>query len=395
MRRRVTKLIRPRFDQAKWVGRSHDEKLIRSTTSRGAHTVTKQQLTLGIVGAGNIAGQYARDLTTYPEVHLAGIADINSSRAASLAEQSNCQAYASPDDLIADPAIDVVVNLTTHTAHVEVITKALEAGKHVYSEKPLALSYSDAQGLVQLAEQKGLRLGCSPCTYMGEAQQTAWKLLREKKIGPVRAVFAEMNWGRIESWHPAPGGFYAVGPLWDIGVYPLTLLTTIFGPARRAQATGKVLFPDRVTQEGTPFHIETPDFVTGSVELESGVLIRLTVDFYVSMKTKQKGIEFHGDTGSLWLGSPQWFNAEVEYAPFNEPYETVPYVREPYEGTEWGRGVLDMVHAIIEARPHRATGAQAAHVVDILEAITTSMREGRSAEITSSFSQPAPMEWGA
>ncbi|MDP9351893.1 MAG: Gfo/Idh/MocA family oxidoreductase [Chloroflexota bacterium] len=351
-------------------------------------------MALGIVGCGNIARQYVRDLSSYPEIELVGVADVDAPRAEALAGESDCRAYSSPEELMSDPAIDVLVNLTTHLAHKDVITQALQAGKHVYSEKPLALSYEDARGLVELAEQKELRLGCSPCTYMGEAQQTAWKLIREGKLGQVRVVYAEMNWGRIESWHPAPGAFYEVGPLWDIGVYPLTLLTTMYGPARRVQAAGKVLYPDRVTQEGVPFHISTPDFVTGVVELENGVLVRMTVDFYVSQKTKQKGVEFHGDEGSLWLGSPQWFNAEVEYADFNQPYEVIPYVREPYEGTEWGRGVRDMVNAIRENRPHRATGAQAAHVVDILEATARSMREGKAVEVGSSFTPPAPMEWG-
>jgi predicted dehydrogenase len=353
-----------------------------------------QKLALGIVGCGNIAGQYVRDLSTYPEMQLAGVADVDTPRAEALAAKSGARAYPSPEALMRDPAIDVIVNLTTHLAHKEVITQALEAGKHVYSEKPIALSYADAKGLVELAERKGLRLGASPCTYMGEAQQTAWKLLRERTIGEVRVIYGEMNWGRIESWHPAPAAFYEVGPLWDIGVYPLTYVTTVFGPARRVLATGKVLYPDRVTQDGTPFHVTTPDFVTGAVELHDGTLVRLTVDFYVSQKTKQKGLEFHGDGGSVWLGSPQWFNAEVEQAAFNEPYAPVPYLREPYPGTEWGRGVRDMVNAIREDRPHRATGAQAAHVVEILEAMARSMEEGRPVEVHSSFAQPAPMEWG-
>ena len=349
---------------------------------------------LGIIGAGNIAGQYARDVNTYPEIELAGIADIDTARAETLAAKSGCRAYASPAELLSDGGIDVVVNLTTHLAHKEVVTQALEAGKHVYSEKPLALSYEDAKGLVDLAERKGLRLGCSPCTYMGEAQQTAWKLVREGRLGTVRVAYAEMNWGRIESWHPAPAAFYDVGPLWDIGVYPLTFLTAAYGAARRVLADGRVLYPDRVTQDGTPFRVTTPDFVTGTVEMESGLLARITVDFYVPMKGKQQGVELHGDAGSLYLGSPQFYNAAVEYAPFGEAYEPVPYVKEPYPGTEWGRGVRDMVNAIQEGRPHRATGAQAAHVVEIMEAIAASINEGRRVDVHSTFAPPAPMEWG-
>ena len=110
-------------------------------------------------------------------------------------------------------------------------------------------------------------------------------------------MYAEVNWGRIASWHPDPGPFYDVGALWDVGVYPLTMLTAIFGPARRVFAYGDVIHPDRVTEEGRKFHIDTPDFVVALVELENGPLVRLTTNFYVAIQTKQSGLEFHGDEG--------------------------------------------------------------------------------------------------
>jgi predicted dehydrogenase len=348
---------------------------------------------VAIIGAGNIAGAYARDLATYPEVELVGVADIDQGKAEELAAGSGIRAYPSVEALIEDDSLDIVVNLTIHTAHKTVVSAALEAGRHVYSEKPLALSYPDARELVELAEEKGLRLGCSPCTWMGEAQQTAWKFIRDGKLGEVRVVFAEMNWGRIESWHPNPSAFYQVGPLWDIGVYPVTLLTTIYGPVRRVLAGGRVLYRDRVSKAGVPFEVTTPDFITGVVELESGPLVRLTVDFYVSMATKQKGIEFHGDEGSLWLGSPQDFHTGVEYAPFNEEYSPVEPVREPHQGPEWGRGVREMAGAIREERPHRATGKQAAHVVEVLDAISASLTTGGAVEVESGFTPPDPMDW--
>lgn len=206
-------------------------------------------------------------------------------------------------------------------------------------------------------------------------------------------MYAEVNWGRIESWHPDPGPFYDVGALWDVGVYPLTMLTAIFGPARRVFAYGDVIHPDRVTEEGRKFHIDTPDFVVALVELENGPLVRLTTNFYVAIQTKQSGLEFHGDEGSLHISSWHNFDATVEFAEFGEPYEPVPMLRPGREGVEWGRGVRDMVNAIQEDRSHRATGDQAAHVVEILDAVTQSMRTSSHVEVTSSFSPPAPMEW--
>lgn len=356
--------------------------------------VSNQPIGVAIVGCGNIATAYAKHSANYPEVKLLGFADVDAERAVKFAAEHGGTAYPSLEALLQDPAVELVVNLTVHHAHKDVIAQALNAGKHVHSEKPLALTAEDAQSLVKLAEEKGLRLSCSPITYMGEAQQTAWKVIRSGKLGAVRLAYAEVNWGRIESWHPAPGAFYDVGALFDVGVYPLTLLTTFFAPARRVTAFGKVLYPDRVTKEGVPFHITTPDFVTAVVELEDGMVVRLTTNFYVGHHNKQTGIEFHGDKGSLYLSNWQDFSAKVEYADFGGQYAPVEYVREPYKGTEWGRAVQEMAQAMQQDRAQRGSGAQAAHIVEILCAIKESYETNRPVEVHSSFTAPTPMEWG-
>jgi predicted dehydrogenase len=353
-----------------------------------------ERLAMAIIGCGNIARPYAKDIVTYPHMQLVGVTDLDVERAATFAAEFNCRAYSSVAELLADDAIAAVVNLTIPHAHAAISTQALEAGKHVYSEKPMALTYADAQELVALAKRRGLRLGCSPSVFLGEAPQTAWKVVRSGRLGTVRLVYAEVNGGRIESWHPAPSSFYSVGPMFDIGVYPLTLLTTIFGPARQVAAYGRVLFPDRLTLDGTPFHIDTPEFIVAMVELTNGTLVRLTTNFYVQKQnTKQAGIEMHGDLGSLFLSSYQDFNAAVEFSELRQPYEPVPPVRPVYEGIEWGRGVSDFAEAILVNRPHRATGAQATHVVEILCAVNDSLRSGAVVPISSSFTPPAPMEW--
>ena len=351
------------------------------------------KLGVAIIGCGNIAEPYARDIAAYPSIDLKGVSDIEHQRAMDLAQKYGCKAYVSNEDLLADPAVDLVVNLTIFDAHYAVTTQCLEAGKHVHSEKPMALTHAQAAELVQLAQARGLRLGCSPFTFMGEGQQTAWKQIEQGRIGTVRVVYAEVNHGRIETWHPNPVPFYEVGALFDVGVYPLTLLTAMFGPARRVSAYGRVVYPDRVTFEGVPFHIDTPDFIVSSVELEGGVLVRLTTNFYVGGHGKQKGVEFHGDLGSLHLSSWQGFDAVVEVAEYGGEYQPVPPVKEPYKGTEWGRAVLDMTEAIEQGRPHRATGAQAAHVVEILNAIAESVETGQPVDVHSSFTPPTLMDW--
>ena len=135
-------------------------------------------LGIGIVGTGNIAGGYARDIATHPEIRLVAATDLQPDRAAAFAETHGCRAHASLDDLLVDPDVDIVVNLTVHHAHYDVTSRALEAGRHVYSEKPLALTPDEARELVDLAAERGLRLGCSPSTFLGEAQQTAAATIR-------------------------------------------------------------------------------------------------------------------------------------------------------------------------------------------------------------------------
>ncbi len=351
-------------------------------------------LRVAIAGCGNIAGPYAKTLVPYSDsIELVGVTDILPDRAQAFAARHGCRAYDSLDQVLADESIDLIINLSIHHAHPEVITKCLNAGKHVYSEKPLALGYGDAKVLVELAEERGLRLACAPITYMGEAQQTVWKVIREGQLGEVRVVYAEVNWGRIESWHPNPGPFYDVGALYDVGVYPLTLVTTFFGPARRVTAFGKVLHPDRVTKEGLEFHIDTPDWAVAAIELANGTVVRLTTNFYVGHHGKQKGLEFHGDLASLYISSFQDFNASVEIAEFGGEYRSVPYVREPYPGIEWCRAVVEMAEAIGEGRPQRASGGQAAHVVEILDAAQRSWEEGRPVDVYSSFAALTPMDW--
>jgi predicted dehydrogenase len=350
------------------------------------------KMRVGLIGTGDIARPYITDLVNYPDdIEVVGVTDLDSARAEAFAEKYKTRAFATSDELLKE--IDIAVNLTSHHAHKEVTTKCLRAGKHVHSEKPLALSYEDARELVELAQECGVRLACSPFTLMGEAQQTAWKWIRDGKLGKVRVVYAEVNWGRIETWHPAPIPFYEVGAVFDVGVYPMTILTAIFGPAKRLQASGKVVWPERVSKDGKSFHVETPDWTVAMIEMADGTVVRLSSNFYVTQKTKQTGIEFHGDLASLYLDRWHNFDANIEFAPWGEPFQAIPYVREPFKGLPWGRAIHDMVKAIRENRPHRFTGEHAAHVTEIIAGVMKSIETNQPVELNSTFNPPAPMEW--
>ena len=354
-------------------------------------------LGVGIVGCGNIAGPYARTIAGHPdEIRLVAVTDIDPTRATAFAVEHGVRALPSLDALLADPAVDVVVNLTFHHAHYDVSRAALEAGRHVYSEKPMALDGDQAHELVAIAAARGVRLACAPSTFLGEAQQTAGAIIRRGDLGTVRAVYANVNWGRIETWHPAPIPFYDVGVLFDVGVYPLTIATAFIGPAVAVDARGWDLMPERQTLDGTAYRIGSPDLIVAGVELATGAVLRLIASFYVGKPSRRRGsVEFHGDLASLALESFQEFDATVEVGAFDKDYAAVPLIREPDPevDTDWARGVADFASAIANGRRARVTGEQAAHVVDILSAARTSMREGRRVEIASTFAPPALMDW--
>ncbi len=352
-------------------------------------------LGLGIVGTGNIAGAYATNILTHPQIRLAAATDLDAKKAAAFGAEHGCPIHGSLDELLADPSVDIVVNLSIHHAHYEVTKRSLEAGRHVYSEKPMALRSSEAQELVALAASRGLRLGCSPSTFLGEAQQTAAAVVRSGRLGQVRAVYAEVNHGRIEAWHPAPVPFFDVGVMVDVGVYPLTIVTSILGPARSVRAWGWELMPDRTTLDGTPFRIGSPDLIVAAIELDGGAVMRLTSSFYIGTPAKNgEGIEFHGDDASLALGNFEKADATVELGSYGEGYELLDPVRPPFRGTAWARGVAEMADAIAEGRPHRASAEQAAHVVEILEAAAASIADGgRRIDITATFTPPPLMPW--
>jgi predicted dehydrogenase len=347
---------------------------------------------IGIVGTGNIADRYAERIAAYDSLELVAANDVVPGRAEAFAGRFGGTAHATLDELLSDPAVDAVVNLTAPQAHAEVSRAALAAGKHVHSEKPLALRHADARELVELARARGVRLSSAPATLNGEAQQTAWKLVRDGAVGRVRVVYGEANWGRLELWHPDPRPLYAVGPLVDVGIYPLAIATAMFGPARRVTAFATIVEPDRVLVSGEPFRLDVPDLVVAVVELEGGVVVRLTASFYVP-ESKQRGIELHGDEGSIYL--PTWgeANSRVFLQPRGVEYEQVDWLRPPYEGIDWGRALDDLAEAIEEDRPHRASGEHAAHVVEILEAIETSVAGGGAVAVESSFDPPEPLDW--
>lgn len=358
---------------------------------------TVAPLRVAVVGCGNIANAYGEAMRAHSQIQIMGATDLDPSRARAWTEKHGGRTYESLDAVLGDAAVEAVVNLTIQNAHVEVVTRSLQAGKHVHSEKPLAPTYAEAARLVQLADARGLRLSSAPVTWLGEAQQTAWKLVREGRIGTPRVAYATVDWGRIETWHPNPVPFYAVGPVFDVGVYPLALLTAWFGPVARVSASGAIVLPARTAKDGKPFTLTTEDWIVAVLEFRSGLRARLTADFYVGDPAENRaGLEVHGDTGSV---STAWFaaTAPVRWGRFGDAYQSVRPVRPPAgQGPwwcDWGAGVLELWRGLRERRPHPTGGAHAAHVVDVMENVHHAIREKRPIELASTFPAPEALDW--
>jgi predicted dehydrogenase len=330
-------------------------------------------LRVAIVGCGNIATAYKLAILNHPDyLKLVGFNDIDSSRAENLANDIGATVYPTLEDVLADEQVELIVNLTVHHAHVETITRCLEAGKHVYTEKPLALDANDARALNALAESKGLRLASAPITFLGDAQQEAMRIVREGTLGQVRMVYADMNWNRIESWHPAPKPFFDVGAMFDVGVYPLTILTALFGSVKQVQAFGGQLMPERHTTAGEPFHFTSPDWFCALLDFENGVRCRITTSFYTG-PTRQGGIEFHGDDATLHLASESAFDSALSIRARDTAEWTDHAFEKTTEGVDWARGLADLSSAIRNRHAHKASAIRAAHVVDIAASVHQSI----------------------
>ncbi|MFC0680130.1 Gfo/Idh/MocA family protein [Lysobacter korlensis] len=340
------------------------------------------------LGAGNIAGPYAESIARHPELSLVGVFDVDPDKADQLAAAQGCTAFRDLDELAA-ASPDLVVNLTSAPYHFPTTRELISRGLTVFSEKPLALEPTEAAELVDAAAESGLRLACAPSLWLGAAQQAAAREVLSGRIGRVGLVKAEVNQGRIETWHPSPDSFYRVGPVVDAGVYPITYLTAVLGPIREITAISAMSVPERITLTGERFTPGRDDTWVVSAVFESGALLALTCNFFVNSKTQPRTVTFHGDRGSVVLDD--WFmpGAGVRAAEYGEPLTELRSADDTAV-VDWSLGVLDLASAIRNDRPHRTSAEHARHVVDVLDAIALSAFDGRRVHVESGFPSPFP-----
>ena len=356
-------------------------------------------LRIGIIGVGKISEQYFAELPKLPGIELVAVADLDEARAAGVAAEQGVESL-SVDALLADPRIDAVLNLTIPAAHVEIGTRALAAGKHVYAEKPLALAPSEAVEMLELARRTGLRVGSAPDTVLGTGVQTARAVLDAGMIGtPVGATAFWVSPGH-ELWHPAPQFYYQPGggPLFDMGPYYVTALVTLLGPVVRVSGAVGRSNRQRVVatgpRAGESLSVAVDTHITAILEHASGVSSTLTVSFDV-WASRIPNIEVYGTSGTISVPDPNRFSDPVQVWTSTEPeWREIP----PSAGyTDAGRGfgLADMARAIETGRPHRASGELAFHVLEIMDAIIRSGHEHRVIELESTASRPEPVPGGA
>jgi predicted dehydrogenase len=363
-------------------------------------TAAARPLRVGVIGTGTVSAPYLENMRRTQLVEVVACADAIAERARDRAAQFGVPRALTPDELIADPDVDLVVNLTIPAAHAPVTLAALRAGKHVWSEKPLATSRDDGREILREARARGLQVGCAPDTFLGAGLQTCQRLIERGAIGvPLAATACFMTRGPDE-WHPDPAFFFqpGAGPLLDVGPYSLTTLIVWLGPVRRATASGRVLFDERTIRkgpkEGQTIVVGTETLVAGVLEHEGGAISTLLTSFGAYGGT-QPLLEAFGSAGVLDGPDPNTFGGPVRLRDHStgDGWRETPLAYNHTEGCRncRGLGVAEMAHAIGAGRTPRASGALAYHVLDVMLALGESVVEGRHVEVASTCRPPRPL----
>ena len=350
---------------------------------------------VAVIGCGNISAAYLKAAKTFPILDIVALSDLN--LAAAEARSAEFGIPARPvDAVLADSAIEIILNLTVPKAHVEVGLKAIAAGKHVHSEKPLGVTVAQARQLVDAAAAKGLRLGSAPDTFLGGAHQTARQCLDDGLIGRAVGGAAFFMCPGHERWHPNPGFYYLAGggPMLDMGPYYITDLVNLLGPVASVSGVVTRTRSERVVTseptKGARIPVEVATHVTGTLVFVNGAAVAITMSFDVT-KHRHVPLELYGEEGSLIVPDPNHFGGQVEIAAGGEDWRPVPTTHTYADGNYRSLGLADMASAIRAGRPHRASGALAFHVLEVMEAFGASSDSGRAVPIASRPERPAPM----
>lgn len=365
-----------------------------------------RKLGVGIMGCGNISAAYMDLARNFRGFEIRACADISAQAAQARAGEFGLRAE-TPDGLLAASDIDLVVNLTIPAAHFEVSRRALEAGKHVYSEKPFVLSLAEGRALARLAQKRGLRIGSAPDTFLGGTHQLARHLVDSGAVGRIVAGTCHVMGHGMEHWHPNPDFFFKPGggPVLDMGPYYVTNLIQLAGPVKRVTAMASIPFAERTItsqpRHGEKIAVETPTTLHAILEFQEGALVTLSASWDV-WSHRHSHMELYGETGSLFLPDPNFFGGDLGLTKEREPVTKLPKWSHPLgvgnqrhpQGVvaNWrGAGLADMAQAIVQDRPHRCSLELALHAVDVMTAILKSGESRRPVELKTSCERPAAL----
>lgn len=353
------------------------------------------KLGIGIVGLGNISAAYLKASTNFPILDIRAVADMNPAAAKARADEFGLKAVGL-DELFADPSIDIILNLTIPKAHVEVGLRAIDAGKHVYSEKPLGIVFSEGQILVAAAKAKGLRVGSAPDTFLGGSHQTARRIIDDGALGQMIGGTAYFMCPGHERWHPNPAFYYEAGggPMLDMGPYYITDLVNLLGPVAKVSGISSMLRDTRTItskeRAGEIIPVHVPTHVSGTLQFVNGAVVQVTMSFDVAAH-KHVPLEIYGTEGSLLVPDPNHFGGQIEMLKKGGEWANVDTDMPYADGNYRSIGLADMAHAIASDRPHRASGDLALHVLEVMEAFETSSQSGQVVTITTPVERPAPL----
>ena len=351
---------------------------------------------VGFIGAGVISAQYLENLTTFPDVDVRFIADIDLERARTQAEKFGVPGFGSVEELLRDDEIEIVVNLTIPMAHVEVALQAVAAGKHVWTEKPFALDRVSGRALLDAAHAAGLRVATAPDTFLGAGLQSARRLVESGGIGTPLTALTMMQSPGPEGWHPNPDFLFqeGAGPLFDIGPYYLTALVQLFGPVARVSAVSSKAKPVRVIgsgpRAGETFEVTVPTYVAAIYEFEAGQTAQSVFSF--DSKLRRSQFEVAGVEGTLVVPDPNTFDGDLTVWGSGDEPEVIPSVGTT---TTRGTGVLELARAIRANVPERASGEQAFHILDMMVSTIEAAESGQpvTVESTVTVAPPLPEQW--
>ena len=345
---------------------------------------------VGIIGAGVISTQYLTNLTTFADIEVLFIADLDTERARERAEEFGVPGHGSVAELLATAEVEVVLNLTLPSVHVEVGEQIVAAGKHIWSEKPLALDRASGRALLQAAETAGVRVACAPDTMLGASFQTALRTASSGRIGDVLNALVLLQSPGPESWHPSPEFLFDVGagPLFDIGPYYLTALVHLLGPVARVSATSSIARPTRVIgsgpKAGTEFDVNVPTHHAALIEFAGGGAAQAVFSFESSIRRTL--LELTGTSGSMVVPDPNGFDKPTDVWELGAAEAEV--IEAVGSRATRGIGVVELARAIRAGVPERASGELAYHVLDVMISIAEAAETRQAVELASTAVVP-------